>query len=155
MRTAFLNSVGQKLVRVTAALSPRTLVAGTLDETSTFTDEQKAERTAFIMNDPALFTAMLDTTFPYPDRSPGTRNDAAQAAVAPPLDRIVAPTLVVHGTHDGDVPFEDGVHAAEHIPGAERYWMDGDDHLGFWLGPAAEQAQVEVRGFLHRHSPQP
>jgi pimeloyl-ACP methyl ester carboxylesterase len=153
VRTAFLDSVGQKLVRLTAALSPRTLVAGTLDETSTFTDEQKAERTAFIMNDPALFIAMLDTTFPYPDRSPGTRNDAVQAAVAPPLDRVVAPTLVVHGTHDGDVPLEDGVHAAERIPGAERYWMDGDDHLGFWLGQAAGPAQATVRDFLQRLTP--
>jgi pimeloyl-ACP methyl ester carboxylesterase len=153
VRTAFLNSVGQKLVRLTATLSPRTLVAGTLEETSTFTDEQKAERTAFIMNDPALFTAMLDTTFPYPDRSPGTRNDAVQAATAPPLDRIVAPTLVVHGTHDGDVAFEDGVHAVERVPGAERYWMNGDDHLGFWLGPAAGRAQATVRGFLQRLTP--
>jgi hypothetical protein len=60
----------------------------------------------------------------------------------------------VHGTHDGDVASEDGVHAAERIPGAEPYWMDRDDHLGSWLGPAAEQAQAAVRGFLHRHASQ-
>ena len=106
-------------------------MAGTLDETSTFTDEQKAERTTFIVDDQAFFTAVLDTTFPYPDRSPGTRNDAVQVVAAPPLHRILAPTLVVHGTQDGDVPFEDGVHAAETVPGAEHHWMEHDDHLGF------------------------
>jgi pimeloyl-ACP methyl ester carboxylesterase len=76
-----------------------------------------------------------------------------QAATAPPLDRIDTPTLIVHGTHDGDVPFADGMHAADRIPGAERYWMDRDDHLGFWLSPAAEAAQAAAREFLHRHAP--
>jgi pimeloyl-ACP methyl ester carboxylesterase len=156
VRTAFLNTVGQKLVRLTELLSPRTLLAGTLDETSTFTDEQKAARTAYVMDTPAVrafFTAMLDTTFPYPDRSPGTANDAAIASAPLPLERVVVPTLVVHATQDGDVPFADGTSAAARIPGAERYWMERDDHLGFWLSPAAGTAQAAVRDFLLRHAP--
>jgi pimeloyl-ACP methyl ester carboxylesterase len=157
VRAAFLNTVGQKLVRLTEIFSPRSIVAGTLDETSTFTGEQKAARSAHIMDTPAvlaLFTAMVDTTFPCQDRTPGTDNDAAQARFPLPLDQIAAPALVVHGTQDGDVPFEDGLHAAERIPGAERYWMERDDHLGFWLSPAAGQAQGAVREFLRRHAPE-
>ena len=154
VRTAFLNTVGQKLVRLTATLSPRTLVSGTLDETSTFTAEQKAARTAYIMDTPdarAFFDAMVDTTFPYPDRNPGTANDAEQALTPLPLERISAPTLVVHGTRDGDVPFENGLHAAERVQGAEHHWMVEDDHLGFWLSPAAGTAHAEVSEFLGRH----
>jgi pimeloyl-ACP methyl ester carboxylesterase len=156
LRTAFLNTVGQKLVRLTGILAPGTIVAGTLDETSTFTDEQKAERVAYIMDTPAVrtfFTALVDTTFPYADRTPGTSNDAVLAAVAPPLDRISTPTLIVHGTQDGDVSFEDGMHASERVPGAERYWLEGDDHLGFWLSPASGSAQAAVRDFLRQHRP--
>lgn len=156
VRTAFLNTVGQKLVRLTAAVSMRTLVAGTLDETSTFTDEQKAARTAHITGAPevlAFFTAMLDTTFPYALRQPGTANDAELARVPLPLDRIAAPTLVVHGTHDGDVPFADGEHAAATVPGAEHLWLPEEDHLGFWLGPGAASAQAAVHAFLDRHRP--
>jgi pimeloyl-ACP methyl ester carboxylesterase len=155
VRTAFLNTVGQKVVRLTAILSPRTIMSGTLDETSTFSEEQKAERTAYVMDTPAVrdfFMAMLDTTFPYPDRTRGTSNDAVQAASAPPLGRIAAPALIVHGTQDGDVPFENGVHAAERIPGAQRYWMEGEDHLGFWLSPAAGAAQAAVTDFLQQTS---
>ncbi len=114
-----------------------------------------SRETARIMGTPsvrALFTAMFDTTFPYSQRMPGTDNDAAVARLAPPLERITAPALVVHGTQDGDVAFADGTHAAASIPGAEHLWLDAEDHLGFWLGPGAASAQSTVRGFLARHA---
>jgi pimeloyl-ACP methyl ester carboxylesterase len=156
VRAAFLDTVGQKLVRLTALLSPRTLVSATLDETSTATEEEKAARADRILGAPAvldLFTAMVDTTFPYPDRRAGTALDAELATVAPALERIAVPTLVVHGTADGDVPFADGQHAAATIPGAEHLWTADEDHLGFWLGPSAAAAQDDVGAFLARHAP--
>lgn len=156
-RTVFMDTVGDKLVRLTAAFSLRSVVTSTLDETSSFSDEQKAQRTDHIMNTPEvreLFAAMLDTTFPYDLRNEGTRNDATQLrTMAPlPLERITAPTLIVHATQDADVPFENGVHAYEHVPGAQRFWMEQDDHLGFWLSPAADSAQDVARGFLHANA---
>ncbi len=158
VRTAFMNTVGWKLVRLTALASLRPVVSGTLGETSTFTEEQRTARTAHILDTPDVrmfFAAMLATTFPYQDRMPGTANDAEQVRLDRllPLGRITAPTLVVHGTLDGDVPFADGEYAAARIPGAERYWMADDDHLGFWLSPGAGAAQNVVRGFLLRHAP--
>ncbi|MCO1657794.1 alpha/beta fold hydrolase [Pseudonocardia humida] len=156
VRAVFMSTVGQKLVRLTAELSPRTVLAGTLDETSTFTDEQKAARTAYVMDTPPVrefFAAMLGTTFPYAERRPGTANDAELARAPLPLDRITAPTLVVHGTRDGDVPFADGEHAAATIPGAEHLWLPDDDHLGFWLGPSAASARSAVGAFLDVHRP--
>lgn len=157
-RSTFMNTVGWKTVRLAALIAPRTVVDGMLEETSTFTHEQRTARTAYILGSPesrAFFDAMLRTTFPYADRMPGTSNDAEQLhRIDPlPLDRIMAPTLIVHGTRDGDVPFGDGLHAADHISRAERYWMRDDDHLGFWLGPAAEQAQARVAEFLVGHTP--
>jgi pimeloyl-ACP methyl ester carboxylesterase len=67
LRRTFLNTVGQRLTRLTAQLSFKTILAGTLAETSTFTDEQRAARISYITNTPhvqALFEAMFDTTFP-------------------------------------------------------------------------------------------
>ncbi|WP_203942359.1 alpha/beta fold hydrolase [Planotetraspora thailandica] len=157
LRRTFLNTVGQKLTLLTAKLSFETVVAGTLDETSTFTEEQRAERISYIMNTPdvqALFKAMFDTTFPYQKRWAGTDNDAAQARRGGlPLEQITTPTLVIHGTQDGDVPFDHGESAAQRIPGAERYWMEHGDHLGFWLSPEASQAQAAARQFFLRHAP--
>ncbi|MCE7984402.1 MAG: alpha/beta hydrolase [Caldilinea sp. CFX5] len=158
MQTVFMNSIGQKLVKLVAAVAPQAVVAGTLDETSYFTDEQKAERVAYIMTTAdkrAFFQAMFTTTFPYSERTPGTDNDAAQTQTLPLLAfaKITAPTLIIHGAEDADVPFADGVYAYEQIPGAQRYWMAHEDHLGFWLSPAAEQAQAVAKSFLQRHAP--
>ncbi|TMR21983.1 alpha/beta hydrolase [Nonomuraea turkmeniaca] len=155
LRRTFMNAVGQKLALLTAQASLETVVAGTLDETSTFTKEQQAGRVSYIMSTPhvrAFFEAMFATTFPYQERWPGTDNDAAQARRGLPLERIAAPTLLIHGTQDGDVPFEHGEFAVERIPGAKRHWME-DDHLGFWLGPRASEAQAVARTFLLQHAP--
>ncbi|GAB2469007.1 alpha/beta hydrolase [Streptosporangium sandarakinum] len=157
LRRTFLNTVGQKLVRLTEKISLSTVVEGTLDETSTFDSRRRAERVSYIMGTPrarTFFEAMFDTTFPYPKRWPGTDNDAAQARRAdPPLERVKAPALLIHGTQDGDVPFAHAESAARRIPGAELYRMERDDHLGFWLGPSATRAQAAARTFLRRHAP--
>lgn len=158
LQTVFMNSIGQKLVKLTSNMSLQSMVGGTLDETSYFTREQRAERTSYIMNTPtkrAFFEAMLNTTFPYDERTAGTDNDAAEARAMQPLafERIKAPSFIIHGTQDADVPFYHGVYASEHIPGAQHYWMEHDDHLGFWLSPEAEKAQDAARTFLRKYSP--
>lgn len=158
LRTAFLNAIGQKLAKLTSAVSLRSVVAGTLDETSTFTDEQKAERIAYITHtEPArtFFKAIFDTTFPYEKRMPGTTNDALQTrTMGITFDRITAPTLIVHGTQDGDVTLQHGENAATRIPNAQHQWMQNEEHLGFWLSPHAEDAQRAAGAFLHEHAPQ-
>lgn len=157
LQAAFLNAIGQKLAKLTASVSLESIVSGTLDETSTFTDEQKAERADYIMrtDDVRLFfKAMFDGTFPYEKRMPGTDNDSRQTRKMDiPFDRITAPALILHGTEDGDVPFEHGEHAAAQIPGAQHHWMPDEDHLAFWLSPHSEDVQRIVRAFLDEHAP--
>ncbi|MCZ7438748.1 alpha/beta hydrolase [Micromonospora sp. WMMC241] len=157
LRSAVMNTVGQKIVKLTASASMRSIVAGTLDETSTFSDERKAERVDHIMRTEGarrFFAAMFDATFPYERRWPGTDNDTERTrAMRIGFDRIVAPTLVVHGTQDGDVPFAHGAEAAARIRGARHCWMPDEDHLGFWLSPRAEEFQAVVRQFLRTHAP--
>lgn len=158
MQGAFMNSVGNKLIRRFASADPRAFLEGTLDETSYFTSEQKEQRATYIMDTPekrAFFDALLNTTFPYDQRTAGNQNDTEQAPTtqALELENIKTPTLIVHGTHDADVPFYHGVYAYEHIRGAQQYWMEQEDHLGFWLSPAANKAQSVVLDFLLRHAP--
>ena len=158
MQAAFLNSVGNKLVRLFADVAPRAFLEGTLDETSYFATERKEQRTAYIMDVPekrAIFEALLNTTFPYNQRMAGNDNDIEQAPSVQALafEEIKTPTLIVHGTHDADVPFYNGVYAYEHIPGAQRYWLEQEDHLGFWLSPDAGISQNIALDFLLRHAP--
>jgi 3-oxoadipate enol-lactonase len=51
------------------------------------------------------------------------------------LDRIDAPTLVVHGTADVVVDPRNAALLGEHIPDAEVVLLDGLGHLLFWEDP--------------------
>jgi pimeloyl-ACP methyl ester carboxylesterase len=68
-----------------------------------------------------------------------------------PFANITCPTLIVHGTRHAIVELYDGVRAHEHIKGAERHWIEGGDHLAFWLSPQAPTAQASARAFLNQH----
>ena len=101
-----------------------------------------------------FFRAMFRTTFPYERRWPGTDNDTLQTrALQIPFDSVTTPTLILHGTHDGDVPIEDSEYAATRIRDAQHYWAADDDHLGFWLSPRSGDMQQAVRTFLNENAP--
>jgi len=84
----------------------------------------------------------------------GTFNDVSNYAdMAPmPLEEITAPTLIVHGTADGDVPPEDAVYAASKIAGSELYWVEGGVHV-FTLSKDSDMAINRILEFLNQHSP--
>ena len=95
----------------------------------------------------------MNTMNPYKPRQAGTENDMAIYRLLHhlPLEQVRCPSLIIHGTHDADVKFYDGVYAYENIPNAERYWIEEGSHLGFWLsrnGPAARDAALD---FLKKH----
>ena len=91
----------------------------------------------------AFVKAFTDSMSPDRLRKPGTENDIEQYPEYNhlPVERIRCPSLIIHGTHDADVKFYDGVYAHEHIPHAERFWIEEGSHLGFWLSPNAAAAQ--------------
>ena len=62
-----------------------------------------------------------------------------------PFERINVPTLVIHGTADTDVPFEQAQMSADRIPGAKLVAVPGADHLSLWRHAVVGQ---EVREFL-------
>ncbi|MEK7446640.1 MAG: alpha/beta fold hydrolase, partial [candidate division NC10 bacterium] len=57
--------------------------------------------------------------------------------IAPVLDQVRVPTLVIHGTADRRVPFDDARYLAEHIPGARLYPFEGSDHLPLFTATRA------------------
>ncbi len=62
------------------------------------------------------------------------------------LDKIAAPTLVIHGDYDPLVPYENGKYLAEHIKGARLSTYPGVGHLS--TIEASEQFNREVMEFL-------
>jgi pimeloyl-ACP methyl ester carboxylesterase len=64
-------------------------------------------------------------------RKKGMDNDMEQLAKVEnlPLSKIKAPTLIIHGTNDADVPQADAELAAQEIPNAQLYLVPEGFHV--------------------------
>ena len=69
-----------------------------------------------------------------------------------PHDQVRCPTLVVHGTHDGDVPFAHAEHSAQAIPDAELCTVEQGWHLLMLSDGENAYLQAEI-DFLKEHLP--
>lgn len=99
-----------------------------------------------------LATGIMSDMNPIGLRRPGIENDRATMALLPPevfpLERIAAPTLVVHAEDDGLQSYAHGVNTATHIPGAEfASWERG----GHMLLLQYEEARGRIAAFLRAH----
>jgi pimeloyl-ACP methyl ester carboxylesterase len=83
-------------------------------------------------------------------RLAGTENDiAVTRSTEYPLERIVSPTLIVHGTADRMVSFEHARALARRIRGAELLAIDGGEHVAIFTHRAEVAARVGA--FLRQH----
>ena len=85
----------------------------------------------------------------------GTFNDVDNYMDMPPmpLEEITAPTLIVHGTADGDVPPEDATYAASKIASSELYWVEDGIHV-FTLSQDSDAVMNKILSFLNQYSPE-
>jgi pimeloyl-ACP methyl ester carboxylesterase len=124
------RSVGEAVVRM-ARRSPGLLVGSQAKDASVV--------------DAAL--AIAGTVFPIGPRRDGFANDSRQARSfdSHAVTRITAPTLIVHGTKDRNVPFSQATHAARSIPQARLITVPGANH---WTTMADRPAQAALRDLL-------
>ena len=82
------------------------------------------------------------------ERLAGTRNDVAQsrARFAYPLERIDAPTLVIHGTADEAAPYEASEMLASRVPGARLLRIEAGRHVSLFTH--LDLVRANVRSFL-------
>lgn len=99
-----------------------------------------------------LYLELLSSTMDRPGRRlAGTENDiAVTRANEYPLERIAAPTLVVHGTADTVVPYEHGRALSTRIPGAELVTVEDGEHVAIFTHRALVRSRVVA--FLRRHA---
>jgi pimeloyl-ACP methyl ester carboxylesterase len=153
----YLSDLGQKMLLKAGVWKPRIVLQGLFQSEGLFTKKQIDEHIEYVMADErrlAFVKAFTATMSPYRLRKQGTENDVEQFRdfYHLPVERIRCPTLIIHGTHDADVKFYDGVYAYETIPNAERFWIEEGSHLGFWISENGEPAQRAAREFLEKHS---
>lgn len=93
---------------------------------------------------------LVASTYPHDPRLAGMRNDEQQFNALPdyPLHEVAVPTLLIHGTDDTDVPYEQSQAAAEAIPNAELFTISGGDHAPTI---AADAVAARIVAFL-RHA---
>lgn len=101
------------------------------------------ENQQLILDDPeklSEFRSLVWSLWPQSLRGTGMRNDQHQfTQLDLPLQKITAPTLVIHGTADINVPFSHGELIAEAISGAQMVRIEGADHML----PLTHRAEME------------
>jgi len=157
-QTVVMSALGMKLMKLISQKKPAWLLQEMFHGIAYYNRQQLQTHMNFTLSSPpalAFTRGLIKSMNPYKPRLDGTNNDMVlfRQLTHVPVEQVRCPTLVIHGTHDADVKFYDGVYAYEHIPGAERLWIEEGSHLGFWLSPHAPQAQASAREFLARHRP--
>ena len=151
-RLMFHTRGGQWLLRALIAHSPKQVIAGSLDQEGDLSKEQLAQRVQEVLDDPAKRQLVLEVsaTVSQVGRRAGYDNDIERFETIDDLEleRIRAPSLIVHGTADTDVPPDHGRSAAARIPNAELLELDTGTHFAFYTHPDADRAQARAIEYL-------
>jgi pimeloyl-ACP methyl ester carboxylesterase len=93
---------------------------------------------------------LITAVFPAAPRLPGMLNDLYWMVKNPeyPIEKITAPTLVIHGDRDLVVPLEQAHYTANKIPGAELLVIPGGAHLAFAV--FQDEVKKYILHFLNR-----
>ena len=129
---------------------PKAMIKALLQLESTYNAAERERVAKMITNSPEILSVMHQLIYggiPFGPRLAGYRNDLSLMASMGrlPLEDVQCPTLIAHGTADGDVPFSHAEAASNYIPNAQPYKMEGAWHF-LWLSENADemmQAQVE------------
>jgi pimeloyl-ACP methyl ester carboxylesterase len=110
----------------------------------------------FVTSDPVQlenFRDLVLTLSPLSARETGIRNDILQIRTLPalPLEKISAPTLVIHGGIDKAVPLASVEAASAKIAGSEFQLVPDAGHLLF-LGRGGPAASARIASFLRENS---
>ncbi len=136
-------------------LAPRFMVRRMFRSTETFDKDRIDQRVREVFKHRAQWTWMhrlFDCAVPLSVRKVGLDNDLKQFARLGvyPVERIECPTLVVHGRHDGNVPFSHAEFVGQNVPGARMFVLETCGHL-LWMSDEADAARQEVMSFLNEH----
>jgi len=142
---------------VTGTYAPRLIGMSTIEMESSLDKEESKKLMEDIMADPKrvkVLTGIMKSMSPAGLRKAGVENDVEQLKIVHdlPLKDVKAPTLVIHGTKDADVPVEDGKLAAQTIPDVELYLVPNGFHVMALTDSIDEITQKRV-DFLSRHAP--
>jgi len=129
-----LSDFGSFIMKQLIAYAPHYSIKRMLDRESTYDKKRLRTEARRIFEDPGKRQNAMTTLrhcLPATRRLPGMKNDARQLAHLGEADlhRVVCPTLIVHGTCDGDVPFKHAEHAQARIRNSKLVAVPEANHL--------------------------
>jgi len=142
---------------VVGTIAPRIIGMSTIEMESSLDEQATQKLMDNIMNDPKrvkVLTGMMKSMSPSGLRQAGVENDIEQLKQVKdlPLKDIKAPTLIIHGTNDADVPVENAQYAAKTIPHVELYLVPGGFHI-MALTDSIDEITTKRVNFLQEHAP--
>ena len=143
------TTFGNWVLRFMVAHAPTSTVTATLKAEGDLSKDQLKELTAEVVeneHEREVVLTMAGVVADHRHRRAGVENDLGQFAKIDSLqlDRITAPTLVIVGSADIDVPTEHSDFAAATIAGADKIMMEGGTHLALFAHPDAAAVQAQV-----------
>ncbi len=147
---------GAWLAVETLQREPRKLIEGIVQAESDATQTEREALVEHILDhsdQQEWFESLIGTFIPPSAREAGVRNDLQQLRTFNelPLEKIVVPTLIIHGTADKVIPISEAEAMAARIPGATFHRVEGAGHL-VELGPKAAEVQNKILEFLRERS---
>jgi pimeloyl-ACP methyl ester carboxylesterase len=136
---------------------PRWMLDATLAADTTLDDEGRRKLADFVLKDPAqleFFRTLVGTQSPLSPRETGTRNDLLLVRALEPVayEKILAPTLLVHGGADAGGKWNDVKAITGVLPSARVVTVRDAGQL-VWLGPNAAAAMKTMTDFLKHPLP--
>lgn len=154
----YMTNIGLWLTKMSMIYFPKSVIKS-LIQTEGYLDPARVDaRVNKILNCRELldlFADLMRCLSDYKTRQIGTMNDVALGAKTSWYDfaKINCPSLVMHGTHDADVKFYNGVIAYDRLAAKEKdyFWIEYGTHFGFFFADDAPQAQKQFREFITAH----
>ena len=152
------SALGNWLTSLAAQVWPRRALTGLLRTESALEAVVARDRLERAMQDERrarVVCGLLRSASPAVLRRAGLRNDVARIRALEPLpfDAVRAPTLILHGARDAQVPIESAERAVRLIPQAELVRVPDAFHL-LSLAENGDELGARRLEFLRRHRPQ-
>ena len=149
------TTVGAALAALAARLLPSVVVRTAEAGVSSLRGRALSSHVADVLHDRPRRRVLLglSTSGNAAGRNrPGWDNDVRVLGAVDDLElgAVRAPTLLVHGDADTEVPMEHSARAAASVPDVELLTLPGGTHFGLWDHQDAASVQERVRRHLER-----
>lgn len=155
-RKFLFNDLSGWLIRTEAKLFPKLMLMQTIRNESTLNRSERKELVKQITNEePYKIDYVRQSIYnstPFSIRKAGLENDLHNFSFLNlPVEKILCPLLITHGTADGLVTFDHGEYLAERIPHAEFDVVDKGFHI-LSLHPDGEKLWERKIEFVKRYA---